>query len=150
MTRRGRLLALFALLLGAVLVAAVAAARVEGDSDYSKAQTYSGALRYLRVDLGFDVVEKDPDAAYLVFRYQAPGQPKDDKTFGTIEVVEAGERVRVFVRIPSMPEYHERVLRDGLLRKLRDEYGPPEPRKPDPPPKKPSGDAGVDDDAGSD
>jgi hypothetical protein len=24
-----------------------------------------------------------------------------------------------------MPEYHERVLRDGLLKKLRDEYGVP-------------------------
>ncbi|HTQ05401.1 MAG TPA: hypothetical protein VMI54_16170 [Polyangiaceae bacterium] len=149
MNRRGRLLALLALVLGALLCAAVAAARVEGDSEYTKAQTYSGALRYLRVDLGYEVVEKDPDAAYLVFRYQAPGQAKDD-TLGTIEVVEAGERTRIFVRIPRMPEYHETILRDGLLRKLRDEYGPPEPRKPDPPAKKPSGDAGVDDDAGSD
>ncbi len=24
-----------------------------------------------------------------------------------------------------MPEYHERVLRDGLVRKLHDEYGVP-------------------------
>lgn len=149
MIRRGRLFALFAFVLGAVLFAAAAAARVDADSEYTKAQTYSGALRYLRVDLGYEVVEKDPDAAYLVFRYQASGQPKDD-TVGTIEIVENGERVRVFVRIPRMPEYHERVLRDGLLRKLRDEYGAPAPRKPEPPPKKPPGDAGVDDDAGGD
>jgi hypothetical protein len=149
MIRRGRLFALLALVLGAVLFAAVAAARVDGDSEYTKAQTYSGALRYLRVDLGYEVVEKDPDAAYLVFRYQAVGQPKDD-TLGTIEVVESGERVRVFVRIPRMPEYHERVLRDGLFRKLHDEYGTPVPHRPEPPPKKPAGDAGTDDDAGSD
>ena len=149
MTRRGRLFALLALVLGAVLSAAVAAARVDGDSDYTKAQTYSGALRYLRVDLGYEVVEKDPDAAYLVFRYQPVGQSKDE-TLGTIEVVESGERVRVFVRIPRMPEYHERVLRDGLFRKLRDEYGAPVPHKPEPPAKKPPADGGVDDDAGSD
>lgn len=149
MIRRRRLLALLAFVLVAVLCAAVAAARVDGDSDYTKAQTYSGALRYLRVDLGYEVVEKDPDAAYLVFRYQPVGQPKDE-TLGTIEVVENGDRVRVFVRIPRMPEYHERVLRDGLLRKLRDEYGAPVPRKPEPPAKKPSADAGVDDDAGTD
>jgi hypothetical protein len=149
MIRRRRLFALLALVLGAVLSAAVAAARVEGESEYTKAQTYSGALRYLRVDLGYEVVEKDPDAAYLVFKYQPVGQPKDD-TLGTIEVVESGEHVRVFVRIPRMPEYHERVLRDGLFRKLRDEYGTPLPRQPEPPPKKPAGDGGVDDGAGSD
>ncbi len=150
MIRHGRLFALLAFVLAAVLFAAVAAARVDGDSEYTKAQTYSGALRYLRVDLGYEVVEKDPDAAYLVFRYQPVGQPKDE-TLGTIEVVESDERVRVFVRIPRMPEYHERVLRDGLFRKLRDEYGTPVPHKPpEPPPKKPTGDAGVDDGAGSD
>jgi hypothetical protein len=136
---------LVALVLGALLSAAVAAARVEGSSEYSKAQTYSGALRYLRVDLGYEVTEKDPESAYLVFRYQPPGQPKGEGVTGTLEIVDSGEHVRVFVRIPRMPEYHEVVLRDGLLRKLRDEYGPPVPRKPDKPDDKtPPGDAGTD------
>src|SRR6187455_2257552 len=84
-----------------LLFAQRATARVGGDSEYSKAQTYSGALRYLRVDLGYEVVEKDPDSAYLVFRYAPPGQPKSE-SFGTVEVVEADEHVRVFVRIPRM------------------------------------------------
>ena len=120
--------------------AAGAGARVEANSGYSKAQTYSGALRYLRVDLGYEVVEKDPDSAYLLFRYEAPG-PQKSESFGTVEVVETGEQVRVFVRIPRMPEYHERVLRDVRVRKLRDEYGPPSPRNPEP--KRPA-DAGAD------
>lgn len=145
MTRPGRALAVLALALLLVLSATGAGARVEGDSEYSKTQTYSGALRYLRVDLGFEVVEKDPEAAYLVFRYQAPGQAKSD-SLGTVEIVENGDHVRLFVRIPRMPEYHERVLRDGLLRKLRDEYGPPVPRKPEAP-KEPPGDAGPGDGA---
>ena len=140
MLRSRRALVLAAFLCAGGLVAAGAGARVEGDSDYSKAQTFSGALRYLRVDLGYEVVEKDPDSAYLVFKYITPGQPKSDAT-GTVEVVEAGEHVRVFVRIPRMPEYHERVLRDGLLRKLRDEYGAPAPRTPAP---KAPADAGKD------
>jgi hypothetical protein len=140
MTRLSRALLLGALILGAVLSAAGAGARVEASSEYSKAQTYSGALRYLRVDLGYEVVEKDPDSAYLVFRYAAPG-PQKTESLGTVEVVETGEQVRLFVRIPRMPEYHERLLRDGLLRKLRDEYGPPSPRKPEP--KRPA-DAGAD------
>ncbi|HET7545340.1 MAG TPA: hypothetical protein VFK05_35985 [Polyangiaceae bacterium] len=124
--------------------AQVATARVGCDSEYSKAQTYSGALRYLRVDLGYEVVERDPDAAYLIFRYQPPGQNKSNAT-GTVEIVDTDGHVKLFVQIPSMPEYHERVLRDGLVRKLHDEYGVP-PQKPAPPPpqKKPEADAGAD------
>ena len=147
MTRPDRALIVAALALALVLSAGRVGARVEADSEYTKAQTYSGALRYLRVDLGFEVVEKDSDAAYLVFRYEPPGQQKNE-SLGTVEIVDSGEHVRVFVRIPRMPEYHERVLRDGLLRKLKDEYGPPLPRKPEPPPKAP-GDAGPGD-AGTD
>ena len=100
-------------------------ARVDGGSSYTKAQTYSGALRYVRVDLGYEVVEKDPDAAYLIFKYTAPGGSKPSAVTGTLEVIEASGGVRVFVNLPRMPEYYERVFRDGLLKKLRDEYGAP-------------------------
>src|SRR3954467_638868 len=142
-------LTLVAILLAGALVlfAQSAIARVGGDAEYSKAQTYSGALRYLRVDLGYEVTERDPDAAYLIFRYQLPGQNKATAT-GTVEIVDADGHVKLFVQIPSMPEYHERVLRDGLVRKLHDEYGAP-PHKPAPPAppsgtKKPEADAGTD------
>ncbi len=136
---RVRALLVLALLLVAVLFAAVAGARADGNSEYSKSQTYSGALRYLRVDLGYEVLEKDPDSAYLLFRYEQPGQKTE--SLGTVEVVESGDQVRVFIRLPRMPEYHERVLRDGLFKKLREEYGAPAPRKPE---AKPPSDAGTD------
>jgi|RhiMethySRZTD1v2_1073278.scaffolds.fasta_scaffold13608_5 hypothetical protein len=123
------LLIAFLTALAAGLLAAGAEARVEAESEYTKAQTYSGALRYLRVDLGYEVVEKDPDAAYLIFRYTQTGQNKRP-TNGTIEVVETRGRVKVLFQIPEMPEYHERVLRDGLLKKLRLEYGAPPPKAP--------------------
>jgi len=107
-----------------------ASARVDGDSAYTKTQTYSGALRYVRVDLGYEVVEKDPEAAYLIFKYSPPGGAKP--VTGTLEVVEASGSVRVIVNLPRMPEYHERLLRDGLLKKLREEYGAPaSKRKPE-------------------
>lgn len=138
-------IAIAAFFAGGLLLGTPAGARVEGDSGYSKSQTFSAALRYLRVDLGFEVLEKDADAAYLLFRYEPPGQPKNGSP-GTLEVVESGERVRLFVRLPRMPEYHERVLRDGLLKKLRDEYGAPPQHKPEPtkPEAKPPADAGTD------
>ena len=128
MALRRSLVALIALALPLVLGGGSAAARVEADSAYTKAQTYSAALRYLRADLGLEVLERDAEAAYLIFRYLPPGQPKGEAT-GTVEVVATDTRVRVFVQIPRMPEYHERVLRDGLLKKLRDEYGAPPARK---------------------
>jgi hypothetical protein len=142
---RPRPLVLFAVLgLATLLVVGRARARVEADSGYTKLQTYSGALRYLRVDLGYEVVEKDPDAAYLIFKYSPNGQPKNVST-GTVEIVATDTRVKLYVQLPRMPEYHERVLRDGLMKKLREEYGVPPPRtqkKPDP------SDAGADADAG--
>ena len=133
------------MLLGALILCShTATARVGGACEYSKAQTYSGALRYLRVDLGYEVTERDPDAAYLIFRYQLPGQGKATAT-GTVEIVDADGHVKLFVQIPTMPEYHERVLRDGLVRKLHDEYGePPPPHKSPPTEKKPEADAGTD------
>jgi hypothetical protein len=121
-----------------------ASARVAGKSEYSKAQTYSGALRYLRVDLGYEITERDPDAAYLIFRYQLPGQHPGTAT-GSVEIIESDGHVKLFIQIPTMPEYHERVLRDGLVRKLHEEYGvPPPPAAPAPSHKKPEGDAGTD------
>ena len=58
---------------------------------------------------------------------------------GELELVvhfENHEDVRVLVQLPQMPRYHETVLRDGLMKKLRREYGEPPPRKPDPEPDK--------------
>jgi len=144
MLRPRPLIVLCALGLAVLLVVTTARARVEADSAYTKTQTYSGALRYLRVDLGYEVVEKDPDAAYLIFRYPTTGQTKDPPT-GTVEVVETESRVKVFVQIPRLPEYHARLLRDGLLKKLREEYGVPPPRVE----KKPEPDGGTGPDSGA-
>lgn len=116
--------------LGALLSAGSAFGRVEATVEYTKPQTYSCALRYLRVDLEYEVTERDPDAAYLIFRYRPPSSK--ETVSGTIEVIEADTKVRLFVRLPEMPSYHEEVLKNGLLRKLRDEYGEPAQEKPKP------------------
>lgn len=135
------IIAAVALALAGLLRTGFAEARAEAVSDYSKAQTYNGALRYLRVDLGYEVVEKDPDAAYLLFRYEPVGR-RGNPTHGSIEIIEAKGSVKLFIQLPRMPSYHEVVLRDGLLKKLRQEYGEP-PKKPEPPRQKPPSDAGA-------
>jgi hypothetical protein len=135
---RARGIGRLALVAGLALCPA-ASARVEATSGYTKAQAFSGALRFLRVDRGYDVVEKDADAAYVLFRYPLSG--KQPSTSGSVEVVETTQGTKIYVQLPRLPEYHEAMLRDALLKKLRDEYGAP-PQKTKPPageeqPKKP-------------
>lgn len=113
--------------------------RVEARTGHSKARTYHAALRYLRVDLGYQVTEKDAKAAYLLFEYTAPN--RKTVTHGSIEIIETDETVRVYVQVPSMPRYHEQVLSDGLMKKLREEYGEPAPKQPAPAEPEPDGGA---------
>lgn len=124
-------------LASALFVGATADARVEASSSYTKSQAFSGALRFLRVDRGYDVVEKDPEAAYVLFRYPMPG--KQPSSSGSVEVVETSQGTKIYVQLPRMPEYHELVLRDALLKKLREEYGSPPPKAPPPKAKPPAG-----------
>jgi hypothetical protein len=108
--------------------AATAEAKVQAESRYTKTQTYHAALRYLRVDLEYEITERDADAAYLMFRYASPGRKAS--TSGAIQIVETRGAVRVYVQLPQMPEYHEQILKDGLMRKLLEEYGEPPPAGP--------------------
>ena len=107
-------------------VAPPAMALAEAVSPYTRDQTFGGALRYLRVDLSYEITEQNPEAGYVLFKYVPIGS--DKATRGSIEVVAVQDEVRVFVRLPEMPSYHEDVLRDGLMRKLEREYGQPPPR----------------------
>jgi uncharacterized membrane protein len=116
--------------IGAFGITSSAQAATNTDLGYTRTQVYSAALRYLRIDLGFEITEQDAEAAYLLFRYKAEGiaEPR----FGAFEIVETRAGVRLWVKLPEMPSYHEQVLKDGLLKKLRQDYGEP-PAKAEPP-----------------
>lgn len=88
---------------------------------YSQQQVYSAAVRYLRIDLRYEIIERDPDAAYLLFEYQPLGQK--NTRFGAVEIVKLQRGVRLAVRLPDQPSYQETMLRDGLIKKLRADYG---------------------------
>ncbi len=116
-----------------------ATARASFDSPYSLEQTFHTALRYVRIDRGYKINEKDPQAGYVLFDYR---DTTGRDTPGSIEMIPSGGSVKVVVQLPKMPRYHEQVLADGLSRKLRDELGEPPPR---PAPPGPSADAGASD-----
>ncbi len=122
-------------------------AKARYTSPYTLSQNYSAALRLIRVDHGFEIVERDPDAAYIMFKYESH-ESGSRVTPGAIEMVPRRDHVQVFVKLPKMPRYHEEVMKTELERKLKEEYGePPERPEPEPPEEEP--DAGAGEDAGS-
>lgn len=100
-----------------------AEASVAYSSPYTFDQTYGTALRMLRVDMGFKILEKDKDLGYIMFEYTSPESSKPVP--GSLELVETKSGVNVGVQITAMPQYHERMMVDQLAKKLVSEYGEP-------------------------
>jgi hypothetical protein len=107
-------------------------------SPYTFDQTYSSALRMLRVDLGYKVTEKDAENGYILFEYTSP-ESGNRVCAGAIELVKSKGRVQVTVQIPVMPQYHEQMIADALSRKLTADYGEPVKATPAPAPEADAG-----------
>jgi len=114
--------------------AALSWSRTEETTPYTKTQAYNGALRFLRIEQEFEVIERDPDLGYVLFQY--PTGVDDQTTTGSVEVVERDEEVLVVVQISKLPAHHESRLVGALLKKLEADYGAPKARVKDKPPKK--------------
>ncbi|MEM9696371.1 MAG: hypothetical protein AAGA56_27755 [Myxococcota bacterium] len=105
-------------------------AEAKHECGYSYRQAFGTAVRLLKVDLGFEVKERDPDMGYVLFAYTSTeGGSKVYR--GAFAFVETEGQVRVTLQIPEMPGYHEQVLLDRYRRKLLTEHGDP-PREVDP------------------
>lgn len=102
-------------------------ARSERRLTYRATQVWSSAVRFLRVDLGYKILEKDKETGYLLFEYSDRGRAYQ-ASLELIPVVDEGRKlVRARLKIEAMPTYVESVLLDKFLRKLRSEYGDPPP-----------------------
>jgi hypothetical protein len=126
---------------GAIALMALAAmsadAKATYESPYGYDRTWNAALRFVRVDNGWKITEKDEASGYLLFDYVSPENVKPAPA--SLELVRApGDgATSVVVQIARMPRYHEQALLDELSAKMRREYGeppPPRPRAPEPAP----------------
>jgi hypothetical protein len=138
--------AVFAIVVGVVLaLPTMSAARTDRELTYRENEIWHSAIRFLRVDSGFKILEKDRDAGYVLFEY------KDGATTCTasLEMVSTARDNKLFVRtriqIESQPRYVEAVLIDRFVRKLKDEYGDPPPPRAIEPAVKPPAQAAADD-----
>ncbi len=106
------------------------------------ADIFTVAVRFVRVDRGCKLVEKDESAGYLLF--ECEGDPGKPPKRGSIELFatkgpSGADVVRAQCTLSDEPHYMEAHLLDRLERKLRDERGqPPPPKAPPPPPAAPS------------
>jgi hypothetical protein len=107
-------------------------ARSEKTVTWDLATVYPTAVRFLRIDAGVTIVEKDAEAGYVLFELKEEG-----RTFrGSLELVatkkDGRDLVRLVLNIEDRPEYVEVGMLDRLERKLRGEHGPPPRRDPAP------------------
>lgn len=121
---------------------------------YPYDQVWPTAIRYLRVDRGYDIQDKDADAGYLLFAFELPGADPDVPRVGqgSMELVrtrDAADRPAVQIQVATHagPVHLPYTIVDGLAAKVRDERGQPaqppsSPPSPSPPPKPPQNDPG--------
>ncbi len=130
------------LLLVALLVAAPSAGLARSDKTlaYPRDQAWATAVRFIAVDEGAKILQKDSEAGYVLFELR-----DDGKTYrGSLEVVavtvDGHPSVRFVITLVDRPSWMELSMLQRLQHKLRAELGSPTPppTKPKAPPKEPS------------
>jgi hypothetical protein len=122
-----------AILLCLLLATSTAHARSEKTLAYPRDPAWSATVRFIRVNAGLKVIEKDNEAGYVIFEFK-----EDKKTFRgsleLIEVVKDGRKVlRFVITIEDRPAWVEIDMLTKLERKLRAELGTPAPAPSDKP-----------------
>jgi len=125
MSAVGRCLTLVASLLGSLLLVPAAHAKSASALPYPTGDVWAAAVRYLRVDRGFAIREKDEKAGYVLFDYAETG-----KVFhASLELVALTEddgraSTEVIITMPDLPRRYEMLLLGELGAKVRQERGP--------------------------
>ena len=97
--------------------------KTERQLGYRYKNVWNAAVRFVRVDLGYKLIEKDKETGYLLFEYNEGGA-KGTASMELIPYLKNNRQmVKLRLQISSMPSYVEGMVLDKLLRKLKDEYG---------------------------
>ena len=113
-------------LLLALTITSNAGARAQTDLPYAISEAFSTALRFVRVDRGCKVVDKDADAAFVSFECSDEGRVKR----GSLELFKVPSGVRMQVTLGDDTHGMEIRWLELFERKLREERGTPTPPPP--------------------
>ena len=109
-----------------------AASKASKDFTYRYGAIWSTAIRLLRVDRKYKILEKDQENGFILFEY--PGHGAGEKCQASMElfsiVKNDTKQIRVQLDIANQPSYIKVHLMDKLEQKLHDEQGRPPPAKP--------------------
>lgn len=126
-----RFVVLAALLLDLALTWNVPAwARAQAELPYTLDEAFSTAVRFVRIDKGCKLVDKDAEAAFVTFECNDDGRTKR----GSIELFKVGTGVRAQITLGDDTHGMELRWLELYERKLRDEQGTPVPPPPPAPP----------------
>jgi hypothetical protein len=117
----------------ALSITATAHARAQTDLPYGIAESFSTALRFVRIDRGCKVVDKDADAAFVAFECSDDGKVKR----GSLELFKVASGVRMQVTLGDDTHGTEIRWLELFERKLREERGTPTAPRPSAPPAAP-------------
>jgi hypothetical protein len=109
---------------------------------YPSEQVWPTAIRYLRVDRGFSVVERDRDAGFILFEFglgqTASTGEAGPKGHGSLELIATADpsgrpAVKLQISTDAGPSYLPHAIADGLAAKLKADHGQPAPPPSAPP-----------------
>ena len=114
-----------AALLTIMVVQTPASARSTAALPCPSSNVWAAAVRFLRVDRGCPIREKDEAAGYVLFDYAEGGK----SYHGALELVPLTDddgrvSTQVSLSLTGLPKRFEGALLDGLATKVRDERGP--------------------------
>lgn len=121
----------------ALVSPAAALAQSERTTGHPVETIWPSAVRFLRIDQGYEIVDKDADAGYILFEYE-----QEDRRFrGSLELVatrgaQGQPELRLVCTLTNRPSYLEEMLLERLMDKIHAEHGDPPPAK-KPAPRKP-------------
>jgi hypothetical protein len=100
---------------------------------YPFEQVWPTAIRFLRVDRGFSVTDRDVEAGYVLFEFPIDEDRRGNGSLEMFRTEDSSGRPSVTVSISTGagPIHMPNTLLDGLAAKVREERGQPAP----PPPK---------------
>ncbi len=86
---------------------------------YPLASIYASAIRLLRVDLDFEILEKDKEGGYIIFNYR---DNMGKKYRGSLELINKNSEkeniTHAVCNIPEVPSYMEKDLLEKLNSKV--------------------------------